>query len=184
MPELTDPREPDMVPGEPTGAFTPVFDTGGFAAVDSDPIKPLAAEPEPDITGTSEAWSEPGAYVDDAHSEPLPPPANPLVVPSTYHYLKRWRFVLVVAGTWLAAAAVGLGLFYWWYHSVDKTWPVFAVLTYVVVCTVASLIAAMVPDKPLVSALSIALMSAPFASMAAAASLYGAYFFEWIARPS
>ena len=51
----------------------------------------------------------------------------------------------------------------------------FVVLVYLVVCTVGSLlIARWCSNKPLVSALAIALMSAPLASTAAAAVLYGA----------
>jgi hypothetical protein len=104
------------------------------------------------------------------------------VVPSAYQYLKRWTFVLVIAGVWLVAAAAGLGLYSYWYQAGDKTWPVFVVLVYLVVCTVGAMVAAMVQQKPLVSALAIALMSAPLASTAGAAALYGAYVFEWIAR--
>jgi hypothetical protein len=40
----------------------------------------------------------------------------------------------------------------------------------------------MVQDKPLVSALAIAVMSAPLASTAAAAVLYGVYFCERASR--
>ena len=96
-----------------------------------------------------------------------PAPAHPVVVPGAYQYVKRWTFVLVVAGVWIVAAAIGLGLYYWWYHSVDKTPPVFVVLIYLVVCTVGGLLIAMVQNKPLMSALAIALMSAPLASTAA-----------------
>jgi hypothetical protein len=42
------------------------------------------------------------------------------------------------------------------------------------VCTVAALMLAMVPDRPLVSVLAIAMMSAVFASVVAAAPFYGA----------
>ena len=55
-------------------------------------------------------------------------------------------------------------------------------LVYLVVGTVAALLVAMVQNKPLVSAVAIALMSAPLASTAAAAALYGAYVFQWIDR--
>lgn len=75
-----------------------------------------------------------------------------------------------------------LGLYYYWYQSVDKTWPVFAALAYVVVTTVGALLASTAQRKPVVSALAIALMSAPVAAMAAAAVFYGAYVFGWIAR--
>jgi hypothetical protein len=45
------------------------------------------------------------------------------------------------------------------------------------VCTVGGLMLAMVQDRPLVSALAIAVMSAVFASVAAAAPLYGYYYY-------
>jgi hypothetical protein len=148
--------------GEPTEPYTPTFHTGEIGLA-LDPLQPLAAEPEP-VTG------------------PLPPPAPSIVVAGAYQYLRRWTFVLVVAGVWIVAALIGLGLYYWWYQSVDKTPPVFVVLVYLVVCSVASLLTAMVQDKPLVSALAIAVMSAPLASTAAAAVLYGVYFCERASR--
>ena len=82
----------------------------------------------------------------------------------------------------MVAAAVGLGLFYWWFNSINKTPAVFTVLVYLVMCIVAALIAATVPNKPLMSALSLAIMSAPFASTAAAAVLYGVYFCDHASR--
>jgi hypothetical protein len=111
-----------------------------------------------------------------------PASAQPIVVPSSYQYLKCWTFVLVVAGVWIAAAACGLGLYYWWFHSLDKTPPVFVVLVFVIVCTVGSLLTAMVNNKPLVSALAIALMSAPLAATGAAAVLHGLYFCDRVSR--
>ncbi|MBV8348538.1 MAG: hypothetical protein JOZ49_13710 [Mycolicibacterium sp.] len=47
-------------------------------------------------------------------------------------------------------------------------------------CTVGGLLLAMVQNKPLVSATAIAVMSAPFASTAAAAALYGTCAFHWL----
>jgi hypothetical protein len=114
--------------------------------------------------------------------EPQPVPAQPAGVPTAYQYLKRWTFVLVVAGVWTVAAGAGLGLYHWWFHSISKTPPVFVVLIFLVVCTVGSLLAAMVDNKPLVSALAIALMSAPLAALGAAAVLYGLYFCERASR--
>ena len=111
-----------------------------------------------------------------ARAEPIPPQAQSVTVPGRYYYLKWWKLVLVIAGVWIVAAAIGLGLFYWWYHAVNKTPAVFVVLVYVVVCTVGGLMLSMVPDKPLLSALAIAVMSAVFASLAAAAPLYGHYY--------
>ena len=81
-----------------------------------------------------------------------------------------------------AAAAIGVGLYYWWFHSLNKTPPVFVVLIFLVVCTVASLIIAMVQNKPLVSAVSVALMSAPLAAVGAAAVLHGLYFCDRAGR--
>ena len=144
-------------PGEPTQPFTPTF-TGQLLAQQPDPVQPSAAEETP--------------------SEPIPAPAKPMDLPS----LKRWRFLLVVAGLWIAAAAIGAGLYYWWFHSVDKTPPVFVVLVFLVVCTVGSLITAMVQHKPLVSAVAVALMSAPFAAVGAAAVLHGMYFCDRVGR--
>jgi hypothetical protein len=137
---------------EPTAPFTPTF-TGAVPTLTDEP----QAEPQP---GVVEERAEPSQ---DTH-------------------LRRWRFVLVVAASWVVAAPIGLGLFYWWFNSINKTPAVFIVLVYLVMCTVASLIAAMVPNKPLMSALSLALMSAPFASTAAAAMLYGVYFCDRASR--
>ena len=138
-----------------------------------DPTAPFA----PTFTG------ELPAVADEAVSEPAPSAsADQTVTPSDDQYLKRWTFVFVVAAVWVVAAAVGLGLFYWWFHSINKTPAVFIVLVYLVMCTVAALIAAMVGGKPLISALGIALLSAPFASTAAAAVLYGLYFCEHASR--
>ena len=147
---------PELDTGEPTAPYLPTFDTGSFP--------PL---PAPD---------------DAPSSEPLPVAVAPEVFPGTYHYLKRWTFVVLVAVVWTIAAIIGLGLYQWWFRSAEKTGPVFVVLIDIVVCTVAGLLAAMVQKKPLVSALAIALMSAPLASTVAAATLYGAYVFQWIDR--
>jgi hypothetical protein len=150
--------------GERTQPYMPAF-TGEFPA-HPDPVQPLVAERESL----------------DVPSEPLPAPAHPEVVPGTFQYLKRWTFVVVVAGVWIIAAACGLGLYYWWFHSLDKTPPVFVVLIFLIVCTVGSLLTAMVNNKPLVSALAIALMSAPLAAMGAAAVLHGLYFCDRVSR--
>jgi hypothetical protein len=119
---------------------------------------------------------------DEASSQPQPAVVEEPVETSDDTYVKRWRLVLFVAASWVVAAAVGLGLFYWWFNSINKTPAVFMVLVYLVMCIVSALIAAIVPDKSLMSALSIALMSAPFASTAAAAVLYGVYFCDHASR--
>lgn len=118
------------------------------------------------------------------HLQPVVVTAQPVVVPSAFQFVKRWKFALILAGVWVLAAAAGLGFYYWWYIAMDKTLPVFGILVYLMVCMVASMLVSMVPDRPQVTALAIALMSAPLASMAAAAVLHGAYFFEWIIRPT
>jgi hypothetical protein len=151
-----------------------------------DPLEPLAAHREPSSVGAFEAVltaEETRPAVDTEAPAQVPPgPAQPVVVPGQYHYLKRWSFVLVLAAVWIPAAAIGAALYYEWYHSIDKTLSVFLALVVIVVCTVAGLLLAMVERKPLVAAVAIAVMSAPFASTAAAAALYGAYVFGWIAR--
>ncbi len=157
----------DTLSGEPTQPCAPTF-TGDFPA-QPDPVRPQAAEPEPVIA-------------EESQSGLLPAPAHPEVVRGTYQYLKRWVFVLVVAGVWVVGAASGLGLYYWWFHSLDKTPPVFVVLIFLIVCTVGSLLTAMVYNKPLVSALAIGLMSAPLAATGAAAVLHGLYFCDRVSR--
>jgi hypothetical protein len=171
---VPDQRESDTLADEPTAPYLPTFDTDAFAAQPAKPEPTVA--PEPDAPPTV----DPPAVIEEAPSEPIAVPAHPVVVPGSFQYLKRWTFVLVVAGVWLVAAAIGAGLYYWWYHSMDKTPSVFVVLVYLVVCSVGSLLVAMVQNKPLVSAVAIAMMSAPLASTAAAAALYGAYVFHWI----
>jgi hypothetical protein len=156
--------EQETLPGDPTQPYAPIF-TGAFP-VSPDPMQPLAADPEPV----------------EATTGPLPPVVHPEVVAGTYQYLKRWTFVLVVLGVWVIGAASGFGLYYWWFHSLDKTLPVFVVLLFVIVCTVSSLLTAMVGNKPLVSALAIGLMSAPLAAVGAAAVLHGLYFCEHVSR--
>src|SRR3954454_2443974 len=154
----------DTLTGEPTQPYLPSF-TGEFPA-QADPVQPVAAEPEPV----------------DVRSEPLPVPARPDVMPGRRQYVKRWAFAGVVAGVWIVAAACGVGLYDWWFHSLDKTPPVFLVLIFLVVCTVGSLLTAMVNNKAPVSALAIALMSAPLAAMGAAAVLHGMYFCDRVSR--
>jgi hypothetical protein len=176
-----------------TEPYTPTFDTGAFSqplkspddseATDSGRQVAHTEEPAAPVTGSQAAVSrvdapplEPIPVPASTSSEPIPAPAQPVAVPGRYYFLKWWKLVLVIAAVWVVAAAIGFGLFYWWYHSIDKTPAVFVVLVYVVVCTVGGLMLAMVPDRPLLSALAIALLSALFASVAAAAPLYGYYY--------
>lgn len=118
------------------------------------------------------------------HLRPVVVTAQPVAVPGAFQFVKRWKFALIVAGVWALSAAAGLGFYYWWYTALDKTLPVFGILLFVIACMVASMLVSMVPNRPQVTALAIALMAAPLASTAAAAVLHGAYFFEWITRPT
>lgn len=159
-----------------TKDFAPLFDTGENEIVSAE------ADEAPVQTTSAEDMTPDQTDADDAPSAPLPAPAPPLVVEGTYLSVKWWTFVGILAGVWFVSAAAGAGLYYYWYQSADKTWPVFVALAYVVVITVGALVASTAQRKPLVSALAMALMSAPLAAMAAAAVFYGAYVFGWIAR--
>lgn len=156
-----------------TADFAPLFDTGENEILDEE----LSAR-----TTSAEDMTPDETASDDAPSAPLPAPVPPIVVEGTYLSMKWWTFVGVLAGVWFVSAAAGAGLYYYWYQSADKTWPVFVVLAYIVATTVGALVASTAQRRPLLSALAIALMSAPLAAMAAAAVFYGAYVFGWIAR--
>ncbi|MGO4441914.1 hypothetical protein AB4Z42_01015 [Mycobacterium sp. 2YAF39] len=142
-----------------TQEFTPTWDTGEF-----------------------EAQPDPSNGLDENPSGPLPLPARSVVVAGDYQYIKRWHFALVVGCVWAIAAAAGWGLYHWWYHSIDKTAPVFVVLVFLILCTVVGLLVAMVPNRPVASAVAIAFTSAPLAATAGAAVLHGLYFCEWATR--
>ncbi len=177
-----------------TEPYTPTFDTDAHPRAEPAFIEP---EPKPrrrrwwhrrSDTSATEIADEPASSPAPVEAEAgdVPPsgamhaPAPPVVVPGRYHHVKWWQFILTLLAVWVPAAAIGAGLFYWWTHdpSRHKTAVVFAVLVYVVVCTVAALMLAMVPDRPLVSALAIAMISAVFASVVAAAPFYGAFYCE------
>ncbi|WP_025737015.1 hypothetical protein [Mycobacterium genavense] len=162
----TEPFVPDFEDtGEHSVPFVPNFDddTGSqpIPAVADEPDKPDAETPSTDA---------------DAEGELAGLPVQSVTVPGRYQYLKWWKLALVILGVWAATAPVGLSLFYWWYHRIDKTPAVFMALVYVVVCAVAGVLLAMVQGRPLIPALSIAVMSGPFASVVAAAPLYGYYY--------
>jgi len=150
-----------------TQSFVPDFDddTG------SQPIPLVAAEEQP-----AQRAPEPPASPQEDEAGAVP--VQPITVPGRYLYLKWWQLVLVLLGVWAVSAPVGVGLFYWWYHSISKTPTAFAVLVYVVACAVGGVMLAMAEGRALLSALSLAVMSGPFASLAAAAPLYGYYFCE------
>jgi hypothetical protein len=159
---------PDFDEDTGTQSFVPNFDDED----DDTGAQPAAKEPErPDEP-------EPPAAAETAEGEAGGVPVQPVTVPGRYLYLKWWQLVLVLFGVWTVSAVVGLGLFYWWYHSSDKTATAFAVLVYVVACAVGGVMLAMAQGRALLSALSLAVMSGPFASVAAAAPLYGYYFCE------
>lgn len=142
--------------GEPTSNWAPLFDTGTHQVATVEP---------------------PGGS-----SGPIPIFAPPEQVPGVHAFLKRWVLGLVLAAVWLAAGVAGMALYEWWFASLDKTGPVFVVLVYLVVCSVVGMLLAMVPGKPLVTALSIALMSAPLAATAGAGLLYGSYVYGWFGQ--
>jgi hypothetical protein len=148
-----------------THSWVPDFgDDSGEQPVAEQPASPVAEQPaSPVAEGESEAES--GGT-----------PVQSVTVPGRYLYVKWWKLALVILGVWAVAAVVGLGLFYWWHHSIDKTPALFVVLVYVVVCIVGGVMLAMVEGRPLVSALSVAVMSAPFSAFAAAVPLYGYYY--------
>jgi hypothetical protein len=156
--------------GEHSVPFVPDFDDTGSQPIPAAAEKPGKSE-DKGATETPSAASE-----SDSEAEPAGLPVQSVTVPGRYQYLKWWKLVLVIFGVWAATAEVGLSLFYWWYHTIDKTPAVFMVLVYVVACTVGGVMLAMVQGRPLISALSIAVMSGPFASVVAAAPLYGYYY--------
>jgi hypothetical protein len=168
----------------PTEAFVPDFSDSEDTGEQSVPFVPnfddTGSQPIPHAEADTEK-SEPPAEKEEPEApspgtEPSGAPVQSVTVPGRYQYLKWWKLVLVILGVWIATGEVGLSLFYWWYHTIDKTPAVFMVLVYVVVCAVGGVMLAMVQGRPLISALSLAVMSGPFASVAAAAPLYGYYY--------
>ena len=169
-----------------TEPYKPAFDTGIHQKVE-----PALIEPEPPPRRRrwwhrrSDAAEKPdrpvGGLSTAAHTGAPPSesiPTSSIAVPDRYQYIRWWQFVLMLLAVWIPAGAIGAGLFYWWSHDASrhKTEVVFVVLAYVVVSTVAGLILAMVADRPLVSALAIAMISAVFASVVAAAPVYGKFY--------
>lgn len=162
----------------------PIFDTGPHPS----PMTPRAgAEPRNPWFDPQPAHVEP---VDDifaptdvlvAEREPqVSVPAQPIVVPSRYQYLKAWKLITVLCGVWLIAGAIGLGLYYWWFRAPDKTWVEVSVLMYVLVSVVGALLVSLPDQRPGLSATSIAVITAPFASGVAAGVLYAAFAFGWV----
>ncbi|CAN1503081.1 hypothetical protein MCEMAEM6B_01246 [Mycobacteriaceae bacterium] len=157
----------------------------------SEPVLDIAFD-EPD-SPAPQAFSalerdDTDAFLRAVTPDPIPtlnatPVARPVLVPGTNEFVARWRFALILAGVWVVAAAAGLGFYHWWYTAGEKTLPVLGILGYLAVCMAASVLLSLVPNRPRVTALAVAVMAAPLASTAAAAVLHGAYYFEWIARP-
>ncbi|MCV7198323.1 hypothetical protein [Mycobacterium angelicum] len=170
----TEPFVPDFADIEDTGEqsvpFVPNWDDTG-----SQPIESAALQGLPGLAG-------PAQKPDDEPASETETAAAPVQVPGRYQYLKWWKFVLVLLGVWFFAGQIGLSLYYWWYHTIDKTAPVFVVLVYVVACTVGGLLISMVQGRPTITAMSIAVMTGPFASVAAAAPLYGYFYCERATR--
>jgi hypothetical protein len=165
--------EPETIEAQPPARRRRFWHRRSEAAVDADD---WPADPEP---------AEEPAVADPMPSEPLHPPAPSITVPGRYHYLKWWQFILMLLAVWVPAGGIGAGLFYWWTHdnTAHKTAVVFVVFAYVVATVVAGLMLATLTDRPLVSALAIAMMSAMFASVIAVAPLYGAFYCEHTQRP-
>ncbi|HNM86009.1 MAG TPA: hypothetical protein PKI77_15975 [Mycobacterium sp.] len=123
---------------------------------------------------------EPLTYPDEMDF--LPPGAGPVhidpsgtVSPELGESIKRWKLALIIAGVWAVGAAAGAGMYYWWFHAMDKTWVEFAALLLVIVSVVAALLIAMIEDRPVLSAVALGVMSTPFAAACGAGLLYGYY---------
>ena len=164
----------------------PIFDTGPHPG----PLMPLGCG---DAGFGDAGFGDVQEFPTDVTIPPLAGafPIGPMVVrplqstvPGLDHALKRWQLALIVGSVWLLAAPAGLGFYYRWYTSMNKTAATFGVLMYLMLCVMGSLLTSLVPNKPQVAALAVGLMSAPLASVAAAAVLHGSYYFEWIARPT
>jgi hypothetical protein len=173
-----------------TEPYKPAFDTGMQQRAEPELIEPEAPPRRRRwwYRRSDPAADEPASgVIPTAYTETDAPPSDAFpatTVAGQYQYLKWWKFILTLLAVWVPAGAIGAGLFYWWSHDASrhKTAVVFVVLAYVVVCTIAGLILAMVPDRPLVSALAIAMLSAVFASVVAAAPVYGKFYCQHTQR--
>jgi hypothetical protein len=156
-----------------TEPYKPTFDTGVHPKAE-----PELIEPEPPARRRRWWRRRSDPTLTEAPAEV--PVTDDVPAVDLYHYVKWWQFILVLLAVWIPAGGIGAGLFYWWSHdnSRHKTVVVFVVLVYVVVSAVAGLILATVPDRPLVSALAIAMISAVFAAVIGAAPVYGKFYCE------
>jgi hypothetical protein len=163
-----------------TEAYTPTFDTGAHPTAEPGIIETNTPPRRRRRWWRRSAVAQDAADTSDDTALIAAPQASSVSVPSRYQYLKWWKFILMLLAVWVPAGGVGAGLFYWWSHdnSKTKTAVVFVVLVYVVACTIAGLMLAMVPDRPMVSALAIAMISAVFAAVVGAAPLYGHFYCE------
>lgn len=172
-----------------TEPYRPAFDTGMQPKAEPAVIEPEVRPRRRWLRRKSADSSDQpvSGLMATAYTETEAPPsaALPAVAAFGQLYLKWWKFVLMLLAVWVPAGAAGAGLFYWWSHdaSKHKTTVVFVVLAYVVVTTVAGLILAMASDRPLLSALSIAMLSAVFAAVVGAAPVYGTFYCEHSQRP-
>ncbi len=176
---MADAESPNI--DEPTAPYTPAFDTGGFDRPRDSASSMGALAAGIESTGEQVLVLDRDPLIEREAPEPIVIPAKPVVVPGHDQVLRRWVFVLVLAGVWAAGAAIGAGFYYWWFQSLAKTPAVFGLLLYLIACAVGGVLTAQTPNRPRVTALAIAVMSAPLATTAGAAALYGAYVFGWVA---
>ncbi len=155
-----------------------VVDTGSLPMTQPHhaPIFDTGPHPEPLNYATVDELDFPPPGVGPVHIDPTGAiSSGPVPVPGQFEFIKRWKLALIVTGVWAAGAAAGAGLYYWWFHSMDKTWVEFASLLLVIVCMVAALLVAMVENRPALSAVALGVMSTPFAAACGAGLLYGYY---------
>jgi hypothetical protein len=170
----------------------PIFDTGPHPT----PMTSRAGD-EPDrkawydasygsahIEPVEDIFAPTDVLVAERDNEATPAPAaasaHPVVVPGQYQFLKAWKLLSVLCGVWLVAGVIGLGLYYWWFQSTDKSWTEFAVLMYVIVSVVSALLLSLPDQRPVLSATAIAVLTAPYASAVAAGALYGMFAYGWL----
>ena len=127
-------------------------------------VEPLAASASRHATGISTSTSS-------RATEPFDKPAmsrrpqrqSRCGARSDHHqYVKRWAFrPRACIAVWLPAAAIGLGCTTWWFHSIDKTMPVFRGADLPGGVHGRRPAPGMVERRPLVTAVALALLSAP-----------------------